>query len=135
MQTVSREELTTAVRNAWSAETSAAHDRWSEKNPALGQCAVTACVMQDYLGGDILNSVVMLPDGSSDSHYYNLIDREEVDLTIQQFPVGSIFSEGRPKTRGFANTRDYCLSFDATRQRYETLKARVGKALTPMPVG
>ena len=133
MQTVSLEELTAAVSSAWSAETSASPDQWSTENPVLGQCAVTACVVQDYLGGDILNSVVTMPDGSTDSHYYNLIDKEEIDLTKQQFPDGSAFSDGQPKTKGFASTRDYCLSYDATRQRYEALKTKVVQALTSMP--
>jgi len=133
MHAVFLEELTAAVSNAWSAETSASPDEWSVDNPALGQCAVTACVVQDYMGGDILNSVVTLPDGSADSHYYNLIDEEEIDLTKQQFPHGSAFSDGQPKTKGFASTRDYCLSYNATRRRYEALRAKVGQTLTSTP--
>lgn len=129
MKTVSLEELTTAVSNSWSAETSASPNKWSNDNPALGQCAVTACVVQDYLGGDILNSVVTLPDGNTDSHYYNVIDGEDLDLTKQQFPAGSSFTDGQPKTKGLASTRDYCLSYDATRERYETLRNNVKQAL------
>lgn len=129
MKTVSLEELITAVSNSWSADTSASPDKWSNYNPALGQCAVTACVVQDYLGGDILNSIVTLPDGNTDSHYYNLIDGGDLDLTKQQFPTGSLFSEGRPKTKGFASTRDYCLSYGATRERYEILRNKVKQAL------
>jgi hypothetical protein len=129
MKTASVEELTTAVSNSWSAETSASPDKWSNDNPALGHCAVTACVVQDYLGGDILNSVATLPDGNTDSHYYNLIEGEDLDLTKQQFPAGTVFSEAQPKTKGHASTRDYCLSYDATRLRYEALKVKVELAL------
>ncbi len=129
MKTVSFQEVTAAVSNSWSAETSSTPKKWTNDNPALGQCAVTACLVQDYLGGDILNSVVTLPDGDTDSHYYNLIDGKDLDLTRQQFPAGSSFSEGQPKTKGLASTRDYCLSYDETRQRYEILKQQVEQAI------
>lgn len=130
MRTVALEELTAAVSNSWSAETSASPKEWSNDNPAIGQCAVTACVVQDYLGGDILNSMVTLPDGNTDSHYYNIIEGKTLDLTKQQFPADSVFTEGKPKTKGFASTREYCLSYDTTRKRYETLKAKVDQALS-----
>ncbi|MDB5185622.1 MAG: hypothetical protein JWL85_145 [Candidatus Saccharibacteria bacterium] len=129
MKSVPLEDLTAALSNSWCAETSASPDKWSNDNPALGQCATTACVVQDYLGGDILNSVVTLPDGSTDSHYYNMIDSRALDLTKQQFPTNSSFTEGQSKTKGYESTRDYCLSYDATRERYETLKGKVEKAL------
>lgn len=125
MNAVSLRDLTDAITKSWSAGTSANAEKWNVNNPSLGQCAVTSCVMQDYFGEDILNSVVILPDGSTDSHYYNLINDEAVDLTKQQFPAGSSFSEGQPKTKGFASTRDYCLSYPSTRQRYNVLKAKV----------
>jgi hypothetical protein len=123
------ERVAKALSDAWSADTSASPDEWSPDNPVLGQCAVTACVFQDYFGGDILNSQVTLPDGRVDSHYYNLLGGEEEDLTRQQFPLGSVFTPGRPKTGDFATTRDYCLSYEATRERYDRLKAKVKEML------
>lgn len=129
MHTVNFETLTEAISKSWSAETSAFPDKWNPENPALGQCAVTACVVQDYLGGEILNCLAILPDGGTDTHYYNVIDGEDLDLTKQQFMAGSSFSEGQPKTKGHASTRDYCLSFDATWQRYHSLKEKVEQTL------
>lgn len=129
MRVITLKELTDALGNSWCAETSASSDSWHNENPALGQCAVTSCVVQDYLGGDLLNCVVILPDGTTSSHYYNLIDNQEIDLTRQQFPAESSFSPGTTKTEGLASTRDYCLSYDKTRSRYELLKARVEQAL------
>lgn len=129
MHTVNFEALTEAISKSWSAKTSASPGKWNPQTPALGQCAVTACVVQDYLGGEILNCVVILPDGGTGSYYYNVIDDEDLDLTKQQFMAGSSFNEGQPKTKGYASTRDYCLSFDATRQRYYSLKEKVRQAL------
>lgn len=114
-------KVSDAVQQAWSLKTSN-DPEWSADNPALGQCAVTACVVQDYLGGDILSSVVTFPDGRTGSHYFNVIDGKIVDLTRQQFPADAVVSDGQPKTKGFASTREYCLSFDATQQRYRLLK-------------
>ncbi|MET8877352.1 hypothetical protein [Nocardia sp. NPDC004604] len=121
---VSRQALEHAVQAVWSAMTSSASD-WTERNPAKGQCAVTACVVQDYFGGNILNSIATLPSGETVSHYFNIIDSETVDLTRAQFPPGTSFSAPEPKTKGFPSTRDYCLSFDRTRQRYDVLSSRV----------
>ncbi|HSH55493.1 MAG TPA: hypothetical protein VK983_01545 [Candidatus Limnocylindrales bacterium] len=128
MSSIDRQNLELAIQKSWCKETSA-NSGWSEENPSLGQCAVTACVVQDYLGGDILNSVVTLPDGKTDSHYFNTIDGQIEDLTRQQFPAGSQFTEGQPKTKGLATTRDYCLSYEETRKRYEVLKEKVSDYL------
>lgn len=40
-----------AIRKSWSRETCYPEDqdRWSETNPAIGQCAVTALLVQDIL--------------------------------------------------------------------------------------
>lgn len=123
-----RETLFTAIEQSWNAETSASQE-WSAENKALGQCAVTACVVQDYLGGDILNTTATLPDGSTDSHYYNVIDGEEIDLTRSQFPDGTNFTPGVEKKKDFASTREYVLSYGPTRERYDLFKKRVLKSI------
>jgi hypothetical protein len=125
-----RETLQSVIEGAWDAETSASKETWSPQNRALGQCAVTACVVNDYLGGEIVNSVATLPDGTPDSHYYNVIDGEEVDITKSQFPDGTTFTPGAPKTKGYDTTRDYVLSHIPTNERYELLKSRVANKLT-----
>lgn len=45
-----------AIRVSWSQKTCYPpdQDQWSEKNPSLGQCAVTALLVQDLVGGNIL---------------------------------------------------------------------------------
>jgi tRNA(Arg) A34 adenosine deaminase TadA len=112
-----------AITEAWSAETSA-DAAWSIANPALGQCAVTACLVQDLIGGDILWAEVTLPDGAKSSHYYNFAGGREIDLTSGQFPAGSVIPPGQPKTKTFASTRAYVMSFTATSRRYASLVER-----------
>lgn len=90
---------------------------------------MTACVVQDYFGGDIVHSIAILPSGENVSHYFNVIGSETVDLTREQFPPGTRFSVPAPKTQGFPSTRDYCLSYDSTRQRYHVLRNRVSAYL------
>ena len=49
-------------------------------NPALGQCNVTALLVHELYGGELLKTPVA--DGD---HYYNRIDGERIDLTSSQF--------------------------------------------------
>jgi hypothetical protein len=52
------EDLCGALESSWSEATSADSERWTGRNPAWGQCAVTALSVQDYLGGTLLRSKV-----------------------------------------------------------------------------
>lgn len=131
MGTVAIEALRTALEQSWSVDTSAASG-WTEANRAKGQCAVTACVVQDYLGGEILNTTATLPSGETVSHYFNLVDGGIVDLTRQQFPNATQFSKPEPRIKGFASTREFCLSYESTRQRYALLNKRVARYLREM---
>jgi hypothetical protein len=47
-------ELEAAIRSAWGSDTTDEPELWSGENPALGQCAVTALVVREYLGGEIV---------------------------------------------------------------------------------
>lgn len=120
--------INAALQKSWSAETSSADD-WNSDNPSIGQCAVTACVVQDYFGGDIVNSIAKLPNGDIISHYLNLIGGKYIDLTSQQFNEGVIFSNPMSKKKSFSSTREYCLSYVDTNDRYEILKAKVAKCI------
>ncbi len=122
-------KLELAIRKAWCRETSASTDKWTKENPAKGQCAVTACIVQDYLGGKVVWANAQLPDGITDSHYFNNINGTEIDLTREQFPEGTTIPEGVDKTKGFPTTRDYVLSFPATQERYTLLKIKIKKNL------
>ncbi len=77
-----------AIRAAWSDETcdeADLHDR-SPDNPARGQCGVTSLLLQDLVGGELLEAQVFLPDGTQDGyHYSNRFGLVDVDLTREQF--------------------------------------------------
>ena len=81
--------------------------------------------MQDQLGGDIVWAEAVLPDGRRISHYLNRIGAYELDLTREQFPVGTRIPLGVDKRKDFASTRDYVLSFPATKARYELMRAQL----------
>lgn len=117
--------LRCVLPGAWCAETSSDANAWTPANPALNQCAVTACLVQDLIGGEIVWAEAQLPDGSKVSHYFNRAEGRDVDLTREQFPEGTIVPPGAPKLKGYPTTRDYVLSFPATRARYELLRSRV----------
>ena len=109
-------EVQGLIAAAWSKETSADPSRWSPTNPALGQCAVTALVVQDFLGGELLGALL-----GQVSHYWNLLPSGgELDLTIAQF------GPTPPAANDIAHrTRSYVLSFVETQRRYEILRDRV----------
>ncbi len=85
-----------AVRAAWSLETCDPVDRheWSPDNPARGQCGVTALVVSDLLGGQLVEARVFLDGEPVEYHYWNeLPDGSRVDLTREQFHRGETFVE------------------------------------------
>ncbi|MDO8511158.1 MAG: hypothetical protein Q7S55_03260 [Nanoarchaeota archaeon] len=121
--------LEEAISRSWSRETSSDPERWNPENPAWGQCAVTALVINDYLGGEMVWAEAKIPDGRGISHYFNLIDEQEVDLTRNQFPEGTVIPRGVEKKKQYASTKDYVLSFPVTQQRYLLLKQQVEEHL------
>lgn len=122
-------EFRTSILDAcMRADTSACPDEWSPQNPARGQCAVVACLVQDAFGGNIVNCTATTPDGKTESHYLNEIDGHLADLTRDQFPDNTVFSLPVAKARDFATTRDYVLSVATTDARYRTLHTRASYA-------
>lgn len=85
------------LSKAWSLDTSS---KWSLEKPALGQCSVSALVVQDVFGGELLKTRI----GGS-WHFYNLIDGRRFDLTAEQFETAIAYDD-LPASRedGFADT-------------------------------
>ena len=105
------------IREAWCRETSADPDIWTPEVPAIGQCAVTAMVVQDGLGGDLLRSTV-----KGISHYWNSIPgMGELDLTRAQFGIDAI-----PDAPPIIRDREYLDGSPDTWSRYELLRERMG---------
>lgn len=108
---VDLDELKEALPLAWSRETSADPSGWSPANSAWGQCAVTALVVQDYLGGMLRRGEV-----GPISHYWNVLPSgEELDLTRSQFAEDARITSIEPRTR------EHVLSYLETQRRYERL--------------
>ena len=72
-----RNRVVAALQASWSLKTSS---QWLASNPARGQCNVTALLVNELFGGEILKTP--LPEGD---HFYNRIDGERIDLTDVQF--------------------------------------------------
>lgn len=67
----------------WCADTCAPRmrDAWNAKNPTLGQCSITAFLMQDLFGGKVYG--ILRPGGNY--HCFNVVDGCVFDLTSEQF--------------------------------------------------
>jgi len=116
---VSADALSKAIARAWARQTSADPAGWSAANPAWGQCAVTALIVQDFFGGELFRCEV-----NSISHYWNrLASGKELDLTGHQF------GNGFRASRGESRTRAYVMSFPDTAARYRRLSASTRRAL------
>jgi hypothetical protein len=107
-------ELRRRLEVAWCRESSANPDAWSPFLPSTGQCAVTALIVQDRFGGKIVR--VEIP---GDSHYYNVVSEQEVDLTRDQFGTYSPISAAETRDR------EYLLRNPSTATRYRLLRERL----------
>ncbi len=95
---ISMEALRAAVRESWSIETCDPTDvaEWTPANPSRGQCAVTAMVVHDQFGGQLLEAEVHFDDGSLQGfHYWNRLAGGDVDLTGEQFTSHELLQEPR----------------------------------------
>ena len=96
-------QLAEAIRASWTSDT-AQDDDWSTENPARGQCDITALVVHDLVGGELLAAGVYLGDERIESHMWNrLTSGIEVDLTREQFRRGEVIGEPlvRPRPADF----------------------------------
>lgn len=108
------EDLEKLLRRCWTLETCAPKfkDKWSETNATVGQCAVTALIVQDYFGGKIMRC-----PSATGSHYYNKINSQVIDLTYEQFLSGEVNYRSGEK-----RTRNSLLSNEDTKNRYMILR-------------
>ena len=79
----------------WCAETCAPRMRqdWSPENKTLGQCSITAFLLQDIYGGKVLG--VPLEDGNF--HCFNVVGECVFDLTSDQFGYEKLDYEHFPE--------------------------------------
>jgi hypothetical protein len=117
-------DLERAIRDGWGADTCDPVDRpdWHPGNPARGQCGVTAFVLNDLLGGDLVLGEVHVAGERTGVHYWNSFAGVEVDLTREQFRADESVVGGQVLPRPQGQPRR-CLA------EYELLRTRVMAAL------
>ncbi len=105
----------------WCRETCAPRmrDEWSEENKTLGQCSITAFLVQDIFGGIVKGTMTK----NGNCHCYNVVGGRVFDLTSEQFQ-GELpeYSEDDPvqeREEHFAKTEK--------KERYELLKKRLSE--------
>lgn len=109
-----------ALDKAWSLETA---KQWSLENPANGQCNVTAAVIHDLFGGDVLRTPY-----PTFWHYYNRIEGRVVDLTDTQFTRPGARFAPLESYRDEISDRDTAMEGIPQRE-YDALKAALAEQL------
>ncbi len=111
-------ELYDALLKIWSSDTCAPRmrEKWSEENPTLGQCSITAFLAQDIFGGKVYG--ILRPDGNY--HCYNVIGDCIFDLTSEQFGDEKLCYENNPE-----QFREVHFAKEEKHLRYEKLKAEL----------
>ncbi|WP_237535048.1 hypothetical protein [Streptomyces sp. SID3343] len=95
-------DIENAIRAGWDADTCASEDlpKWHTGNPARGQCAVSALVVHDLLGGELMRGEVRVGGEHTDFHWWNrFAGVVEMDLTREQFAPEEIVGPGTPVER------------------------------------
>ena len=111
-------DLYEALSHIWSADTCAPRmrDEWTKENYTLGQCSVTAFLVQDIFGGKVYG---ILRSGGN-YHCYNIVGDSEFDLTSEQFGDEVLDYTDNPE-------QDRAVHFEKEEKhlRYELLKTRL----------
>ena len=102
----------------WCAETSPPRmrDRWTADNKTLGQCSITAFLVQDIFGGEVYG----IPRPGGFFHCFNIVDGVLFDLTDEQFGDEKLDYDNR-----FIQSRKVHFDNKEKLERYELLKERL----------
>ena len=102
----------------WCADTCAPRmrEQWTPENKTLGQCSITAFLMQDIYGGRVYG----VPLGDGNFHCFNVASGCTFDLTSEQFGDTVLNYANCPE-----QFRETHFAKEEKRQRYELLKARL----------
>ncbi|NJQ01012.1 YunG family protein [Streptomyces zingiberis] len=128
MTTLLLTDLERAVRDSWGAETCTPEyrSRWTPENPARDQCGVTAMVLNDLLGGELIRGEVHVNGERVDYHWWNRLGAGvEIDLTREQFgPEETVVG-------GVVVARPPVAEWRRLREEYALLRERVLTKLGP----
>lgn len=110
------------LSDIWCADTCAPRmrDEWSKENKTLGQCSITAFLVQDIFGGKVYG--VKRPGGNY--HCYNVVGDSKFDLTSEQFG-----DEVLDYTNNREQFREEHFAKEEKRLRYEYLKEELEKVI------
>ena len=95
-------------------------EKWSRENITLGQCSITAFLVQDIFGGIVLG--VLRPGGNY--HCYNKVGNVTFDLTSEQFGDEKLVYGDDPE-----QLREVHFAAQEKLERYEYLKKGLEKKL------
>lgn len=114
------QDLYDALSSIWCEYTCAPRLRgdWTRENRTLGQCSITAFLVQDIFGGKVYG--ILRPGGNY--HCYNVVDGCVFDLTSEQFGDEMLCYEDNPE-----QLREVHFAKEEKRQRYEYLKGELKK--------
>lgn len=106
------------LSDIWCAETCAPRMRknWNPENKTLGQCSITAFLMQDIYGGKVYG--ILRPGGNY--HCFNDVDGCVFDLTSEQFGDERLDYSDCPE-----QFREVHFAKEEKKQRYEYLRAKL----------
>lgn len=125
MTRYSLDQIKSAIRTSWDADTSASGEAWTADNPALGQCVPSSLVLQDFTEGE-LERLATERNGVRETHYRVVLpDGTVEDVSADQYPEGQIFDAAPVE----GNLREYVLANENTRRRYTILMGRVCEQL------
>ena len=96
---------------------------WSKDNMTLGQCSISAFLVQDVFGGEVYG--VPLKDGGV--HCYNVVDGMVLDLTSEQFG-----DEKLEYKNDLPQSREEHFASEEKRLRYEYLKEHFDRAVSAL---
>ena len=120
-----------ALRTSWAADTCSPDDMtraaWTSSNPAWGHCDITALIVNDIFGGDLMLGEAHLNGEQQGYHWWNRLPNTiEVDLTREQFRCGQTVTAGRVVQRPAGQLpRQW--------DEYQVLRHRVTTKLGPIP--
>ena len=110
------------LKNLWNEKTCAPRMRgkWSADNPTLGQCSITAFLMQDIYGGEVRG----IPLDEGGFHCFNAVGDCVFDLTSEQFGRSRLKYQNRPE-----QYREVHFQSAEKAARYQLLKEGLNESL------